>query len=547
MSKTVIIGGVAAGATAAARLRRLDEDMEIIILEKGSYISYANCGLPYYIGGVIKDREALLIQTPESMRSRYRLDVRTRQQAVKIDPEAKTVQVKKKDGTIYEESYDQLIIATGSSPYKPNIPGIDSEGIYTLWTVPDTDAIYQRIEKERIKRVTVIGGGFIGLEMAENLQERGLDVTLIEVTSQVMPPLDMDMAGFLHEHISKKGVHLYTGASVTGFEKKKKGLSIYLANGEEISADMVLLSIGVRPNSKIAREAGILLGDRGGIKVDEYMRTSEPDIWAVGDVAEIKNLVTGNPAMIPLAGPANKQGRIAANDICQLDGETYDGSLGTSVVKIFDLTAASVGINEKMLRSDGKLKGKDYEVVLINQKSHATYYPGAKSMILKLIFTMEGQILGAQIVGLEGVDKRIDTIATVMRMKGSVRDLEKLELSYAPPFSSAKDPVNMAGYVADNILKGLVSFVMPTELTKDMALVDVREDWEVAGEDMTGIFHIPLGQLRERINGLPKDRTLVIRCGVGVRAYNAARILMQNGFGSVKVLAGGMSFFKSPF
>ncbi|HIU02399.1 MAG TPA: FAD-dependent oxidoreductase [Candidatus Onthocola gallistercoris] len=547
MSKTVIIGGVAAGATAAARLRRLDEDMEIIILEKGSYISYANCGLPYYIGGVIKDREALLIQTPESMRSRYRLDVRTRQQAIKIDPEAKTVQVKKKDGTIYEESYDQLIIATGSSPYKPNIPGIDSEGIYTLWTVPDTDAIYQRIEKERIKRVTVIGGGFIGLEMAENLQERGLDVTLIEVTSQVMPPLDMDMAGFLHEHISKKGVHLYTGASVTGFEKKKKGLSIYLANGEEISADMVLLSIGVRPNSKIAREAGILLGDRGGIKVDEYMRTSEPDIWAVGDVAEIKNLVTGNPAMIPLAGPANKQGRIAANDICQLDGETYDGSLGTSVVKIFDLTAASVGINEKMLRSDGKLKGKDYEVVLINQKSHATYYPGAKSMILKLIFTMEGQILGAQIVGLEGVDKRIDTIATVMRMKGSVRDLEKLELSYAPPFSSAKDPVNMAGYVADNILKGLVSFVMPTELTKDMALVDVREDWEVAGEDMTGIFHIPLGQLRERINGLPKDRTLVIRCGVGVRAYNAARILMQNGFGSVKVLAGGMSFFKSPF
>ena len=547
MSKTVIIGGVAAGATAAARLRRLDEDMEIIILEKGSYISYANCGLPYYIGGVIKDREALLIQTPESMRSRYRLDVRTRQQAVKIDPEAKTVQVKKKDGTIYEESYDQLIIATGSSPYKPNIPGIDSEGIYTLWTVPDTDAIYQRIEKERIKRVTVIGGGFIGLEMAENLQERGLDVTLIEVTSQVMPPLDMDMAGFLHEHISKKGVHLYTGASVTGFEKKKKGLSIYLANGEEISADMVLLSIGVRPNSKIAREAGILLGDRGGIKVDEYMRTSEPDIWAVGDVAEIKNLVTGNPAMIPLAGPANKQGRIAANDICQLDGETYDGSLGTSVVKIFDLTAASVGINEKMLRSDGKLKGKDYEVVLINQKSHATYYPGAKSMILKLIFTMEGQILGAQIVGLEGVDKRIDTIATVMRMKGSVRDLEKLELSYAPPFSSAKDPVNMAGYVADNILKGLVSFVMPTELTKDMALVDVREDWEVAGEDMMGIFHIPLGQLRERVNGLPKDRTLVIRCGVGVRAYNAARILMQNGFGSVKVLAGGMSFFKSPF
>ena len=547
MSKTVIIGGVAAGATAAARLRRLDEDMEIIILEKGSYISYANCGLPYYIGGVIKDREALLIQTPESMRSRYRLDVRTRQQAVKIDPEAKTVQVKKKDGTIYEESYDQLIIATGSSPYKPNIPGIDSEGIYTLWTVPDTDAIYQRIEKERIKRVTVIGGGFIGLEMAENLQERGLDVTLIEVTSQVMPPLDMDMAGFLNEHISKKGVHLYMGASVTGFEKKKKGLSIYLANGEEISADMVLLSIGVRPNSKIAREAGILLGDRGGIKVDEYMRTSEPDIWAVGDVAEIKNLVTGNPAMIPLAGPANKQGRIAANDICQLDGETYDGSLGTSVVKIFDLTAASVGINEKMLRSDGKLKGKDYEVVLINQKSHATYYPGAKSMILKLIFTMEGQILGAQIVGLEGVDKRIDTIATVMRMKGSVRDLEKLELSYAPPFSSAKDPVNMAGYVADNILKGLVSFVMPTELTKDMALVDVREDWEVAGEDMTGIFHIPLGQLRERMNGLPKDRTLVIRCGVGVRAYNAARILMQNGFGSVKVLAGGMSFFKSPF
>ena len=388
MSKTVIIGGVAGGATAAARLRRLDEDMEIVIIEKGNYISYANCGLPYYIGGVIKNRDALLVQTPESMRGRYDLDVRTRQQAFQIDPEAKVVQIKKADGTIYAESYDQLIIATGSSPYKPNIPGINSEGIYTLWTVNDTDAIYQRLEKDRPKKVTVIGGGFIGLEMAENLSKRGLDVTLVEATSQVMPPLDMDMAGFLHEHISKKGVHLYTGAAVTGFEKNKKGLSIFLSNGSEIQADMVLLSIGVRPNSKIAREAGLLLGERGGIKVDEYMRTSEPDIWAVGDVAEITNLVTGKPAMIPLAGPANKQGRIAANDICHLNEqeETYDGSLGTSVVKIFDLTAAAVGLNEKALKAEGNVKGGDYEVALIHQKSHASYYPGATSMIIKLIF-----------------------------------------------------------------------------------------------------------------------------------------------------------------
>ena len=549
MSKTVIIGGVAGGATAAARLRRLDEDMEIVIIEKGNYISYANCGLPYYIGGVIKNRDALLVQTPESMRGRYDLDVRTRQQAFQIDPEAKVVQIKKADGTIYAESYDQLIIATGSSPYKPNIPGINSEGIYTLWTVNDTDAIYQRLEKDRPKKVTVIGGGFIGLEMAENLSKRGLDVTLVEATSQVMPPLDMDMAGFLHEHISKKGVHLYTGAAVTGFEKNKKGLSIFLSNGSEIQADMVLLSIGVRPNSKIAREAGLLLGERGGIKVDEYMRTSEPDIWAVGDVAEITNLVTGKPAMIPLAGPANKQGRIAANDICHLNEqeETYDGSLGTSVVKVFDLTAAAVGLNEKALKAEGNVKGGDYEVALIHQKSHASYYPGATSMIIKLIFDMEGKVLGAQIVGVDGVDKRIDTIATVMRMKGTVRDLERLELSYAPPFSAAKDPVNMAGFVADNILKGLVSFVMPAELTKDMAIVDVREDWEVAGDNMTGIFHIPLGQLRARMDGLPKDRTLVLRCGVGIRAYNGARILMQSGFESVKVLAGGMSFYRSPF
>ncbi|MEA4922851.1 MAG: DsrE/DsrF/DrsH-like family protein [Eubacteriaceae bacterium] len=543
--KTVIIGGVAGGATAAARLRRLDEKMEIVILERGGYISYANCGLPYHVGEVIKERDALLLQTPEAMKAKFNIDVRVNSEAVKIDRERKTVTVKN-NGREYEEAYDKLLLATGSSPLRPPIPGIDSEGIYTLWTVPDADRIKAMIDEGRVKSAAVIGGGFIGLEMAENLHGRKLDVSIIEAQDQVMAPADREMAQLLHENIEGNGVALHMGDGVASFEKEAGGsIKINLQSGKAVTADMVILSIGVRPNSALAKDAGLALNKKGGVIVDKNLRTDDPDIWAVGDVIEVDNFVTKEKTMIPLAGPANKQGRIAADNICGGDKE-YKGSMGTSVAQVFDLTVGAAGINEKTLKAVGKEKHRDYETALICQKSHAGYYPMATPMFLKIIFEKEGRILGAQIVGQDGVDKRIDTIAATMRLGGGVSDLKELELAYAPPYSSAKDPVNMLGFVAENIVDGLVHFKSYDELEGSFVL-DITENVERQVWQLPGSYHIPMGELRDRMDELSeyKNEKIVVYCAIGVRSYNAARVLMQNGFTDVSVLEGGSSFYKS--
>ena len=550
--KTVIIGGVAGGATAAARLRRRDEKMEIVVLEKGDYISFANCGIPYYIGDVIKSRDALLLQTPEAMKKKFNIEVRTRAEAVAIHPKEHKVSVcDLSTGAKYEESYDNLILATGSSPIKPPIPGIDGQGIFTLWNIPDTDKIKNYMEQHRPGRAAVIGGGFIGLEMAENLHGAGLDVTIIEMQNQVMAPLDYEMAQILHENIRMNNTELILEDGVDHFEIQNGSTRIHLKSGRTVEAEMVLLSIGVKPNSSLAKAAGLSLNARGGVQVDEYLRTSEPDIYAVGDVIEVNHLVTGEKTMIPLAGPANKQARICADNITGSQ-KTYQGSMGTSVAQVFDLTAAAVGLNEKALLASGRKKGTDYETVVINQKSHAGYYPQATPITLKILFEKEGKILGAQAVGQDKVDKRIDTIATVMSMGGTTENLAKLELAYAPPFSSAKDPVNMLGFVAENILNKMVSFVTPAELdlllgTEEgsITVLDVTEDAERMVFSIPGSVHIPLGMLRDRLGELNPDKKIITYCSIGVRSYNAARILAQNGFRNVSVLAGGTSFYKT--
>lgn len=551
--KTVIIGGVAGGATAAARLRRRDESMEIVMFERGEYISYANCGLPYYIGDVIKSRSNLLLLTPEAMNQKFNIDVRILQEVTKIQPEKKCVTVKNlKTGEVYEETYDQLIIATGSSPLKPPIPGIQGKNIHTLWTVPDTDTIKEAVRRHPHARAAVIGGGFIGLEMAENLHRSGMEVSIVEMQDQVMAPLDFEMAQLLHENLTMNHVSLYLGDGVEAFEEAGESTRIRLKSGKILEAELILLSIGVRPNSGLAKEAGISLNARGGIRVDQQMRTSIPDIYAVGDVVEIENFVTKEPGMIPLAGPANKQARLCGDNIAG-DRKEYKGTLGASVAQVFDLSAGAVGVNEKTLKAMGKKKGTDYLPVLINQKSHAGYYPGASPMYLKLLFDRQGRILGAQGVGQDGVDKRIDTIAVAMRMGGTVYDLEELELSYAPPYSSAKDPVNMLGFTAHNVLDGLVAFTEWDELDEMLArkgdefytVLDVTEDVERMVFSIPGSVHIPLGQLRDRVGELPKDKPVVVYCAIGVRSYNGARILMQSGFSKVSVLAGGTAFYKS--
>ena len=554
MSKTVIIGGVAGGATAAARLRRRDEKREIVMLERGEHISFANCGLPYYIGDVIQDREALLLQTPEGMKKKFNIDVRIRQEAVTIHPGENKIEVQDlQTGKIYEESYDQLVIATGSSPLKPGIPGIDGSRIFTLWNLSDTDQIKAFLQKERPKSAAVIGGGFIGLEMAENLHRAGLAVSVIEMQKQVMAPLDYEMARLLHENMEMNGVELILEDGVKRFGQEDAGVAVSLASGKIIRADMVILSIGVRPNSRLASDAGLALNARGGIRVNEFLQTSVPNIYAVGDVVEVGQFVTGERTMIPLAGPANKQARICADNIVG-DRKPYEGSMGTSVVQCFDLTAAAVGLNEKALLTSGKEKGRDYKTVLIQQKSHAGYYPGAVPLTLKLLFDTKSRILGAQIVGQDGVDKRIDTIASVMRLSGTTDDLAKLELAYAPPFSSAKDPVNMAGFTTENVREGLVSFLGVQELEEIRAdkkrretcqILDVTENAERLVFSIPGSLHIPLGELRERMDELDPGKLIIPYCSVGVRSYNAARILQQSGFPDVKVLEGGTTFYKS--
>ncbi len=548
MKKIVIIGGVAGGASCAARLRRLDNDVEIILFERGPYISYANCGLPYHVGNVIKTRDALLLQTPEAMHDKFNVDVRVNSEVTSIDRQNKTVSIRETAGKEYTETYDTLVISTGSSPLRPPIPGIDSNRIKTLWTVPDTDTIKDMVKREEVKTAAVIGGGFIGLEMAENLHEAGLEVSIIEMLPQVMAPVDFEMSQLLHENISQNGVKLHLNDGVSSFEDTGLSVNISLNSGTIVKADMVILAIGVRPNSKLAKDAGLELNQRGGIVSSNKLLTSDPNIYAIGDVIEVDDFVFGDKTMIPLAGPANKQGRIAADLIAGLE-DSYEGTLGTSVAKVFDLTAAATGANEKTLIRRGLEKGKDYEAITIIQNSHAGYYPGALPLTLKVLFCPKtDKIFGAQIIGRDGVDKRIDTIATTIRLGGKVSDLCRLELAYAPPYSSAKDPVNMAGFVAENLKNGLVKFANWNDLDEShdgVTVLDVREKSEVMAVSISYAVNIPLNTLRSRLDELDKTKPIIVFCAVGVRAYNAYRILVQNGFENVKVYPGGMRFYVS--
>ena len=567
MSKVLIIGGVAAGAGCAARLRRLDENAQIVMIERGEYISYANCGLPYHVGDVIKSRDALLVTKEEVMRERFNVDVRTRTEALAINREQKTVRIcDLRTDKVYEESYDKLLIATGSSPFRPAIPGIDSPRILTLWTVPDADNIRAMIRDNGAKSAVVVGGGFIGLEMAENLHHAGLKVSIIEATDQVMAPVDPEMAMILHANIRENGVDLRLGDGVSTFADNGKSVDVTLVSGDVLTADLVILSIGVRPNSQLAKDCGLTLNSRGGIVVDEQLRTSDPDIYAAGDVIEVEDFVSKDRTMVPLAGPANKQGRIAADNIAyELQGEgtgqacaswgvhqagfvgtlsCYKGTQGSSVAQVFDLTAASTGQNEKTLIRRGLVKGVDYESVLITQNSHAGYYPGAVPMFLKLLFSCDGaQIFGAQIIGRDGVDKRIDTLGTAIRLGAQVFDLADMELAYAPPYSSAKDPVNMLGFAAENVLRGMVQF-SPLKIPEDAVILDVREEEELVAFEIPGAVNIPLGQLRGRLGELDPSGKYVVLCAVGVRSYNGARILMQNGFPDVSVYPAGTRLYR---
>lgn len=550
MKKIVIVGGVAGGASTAARLRRLDENADIVLLERGDYISYANCGLPYHIGDVIKSRDALLVSTPEMMKARFNIDVRTGHEVASIDRKKKTVHVKCKDGSEYDESYDKLVVSTGSSPLKPGIPGIESELIQTLWTVPDTDRIRNMALKGGIKSAAVIGGGFIGLEVAENLHAAGLDTILIEAAAQVMPPIDPEMAELLHEHIEDQGVHMHLSDGVSSFEEVADGdtkkIKIKLQSGTEIITEFVVLSIGLRPNSELLRDAGIKLNERGGVVVDELMRTSDKSIYALGDIAEVEDFTTKEKMQYQLAGPANKEGRIVANNINGAK-ESYEGTQGTSIAKVFDLAIGMTGKSEKALVAAGMKRGVDYDYIIITQNHHAGYYPGAQPLIIKVLFTPDGEkILGAQIVGAEGVDKRIDVISVAARLGAKATDLAKLELTYAPPYSSAKDPVNMAGFVIRNVIDKMIEFSdIDAEPGDNSIFLDIREDAERMAFELPAAVSIPLGELRGRLSELDKKKEYVIFCAIGVRSYAAARILMQNGFKNVKVYPAGTRFYQA--
>ncbi len=543
--KTVIVGGVAGGASAAARIRRLDESAEIVMFERGEYISYANCGLPYYIGQTIGERNALLVQTPEAMKDMFSIDVRINSEVTAINREKKTVDVRDmKTGEEYKESYDRLILSPGAVPVKPPIPGIDLERIYTLRTVPDTDAIKEAIDKGKPGRAVIVGGGFIGLEMAENLHSRGVDVTIVEAAEQVMAPVDYEMACMVHNHILSRGVKLYLKDGVKAFERDGSGVNVELQSGRRIYADIVVLAIGVKPDISLAKDAGLETGERRGIKVNSCLQTSDPDIYAVGDAIEVKDYVNGSDTVIPLAGPANKQGRIAANNIYGA-AEEYQGTQGTSVVKVFDLTVASTGNNEKLL----KRMDIDYRRSYTESNSHAGYYPGAFPMNVKLLYAPDGSILGAQIVGYEGVDKRIDVLASALRFGKSVYDLEELELAYAPPYSSAKDPVNMAGYVAANHLKGDLDVIHWDQVdgidSESSFILDIRLPEEGKTGSIKGSVNIPLNELRDRIDEVPSDKEIIVYCQMGLRAYIAYRILVQRGYRNVKNLSGGYRLYRA--
>jgi NADPH-dependent 2,4-dienoyl-CoA reductase/sulfur reductase-like enzyme/rhodanese-related sulfurtransferase len=542
MAKHLIIGGVAAGMSAAARLRRLDEKAEIIVLERGGYISYANCGLPYYVGNEISERDDLLLQTPESFKRRFNVEVRIYNEAVAVRPETKSVRVKNTlSGELYEETYDILLLTTGGSPIRPSIPGIDHPSIKTLWTIPDTDEIRAMVDNGRVKKAVVVGGGFIGLEMAENLRLRGIQVTLVEMAPQVMNVIDVEMAAIVHRELRKNGIELYLNETVTGFEPLPGGgVLVRLGSGLGIETDMALLSIGVKANTGFLANSGIQLGSHGHIIVDEYLRTNTPDIYAAGDAIEVVNPLTGKKTAIPLAGPANKQGRIAADNIHGKMSRCYTGTMGTAIAKVFDLAVGVTGATEKFCIAEGI----PYQSVIIHPSHHAGYYPGAAALSLKLLFSPENRrVLGVQAVGYEGVDKRIDVIATALKGKMTVDDLTEIEHAYAPPYSSAKDPVNMIGFVAQNILDGLVSSITFDRVEQTVAegayLLDVRSPDEFKGGTISGAINIPLDVLRDNIANIPRDKTVLIFCKVGLRGYIASRILTEHGFTNCFNLSGG--------
>lgn len=539
--KTIIIGGVAGGASAAARLRRLDEKAEIIILEKGEFVSFANCGLPYYIGGEITDREELTLQTPESFKARFNIDVRIFNEAVKINPEENTITIKNlQNGESYTEKYDNLILSPGAEPIIPNIKGIESANVFTLRNIPDTLKIKHYIDTEKPESAVVIGGGYIGVEMAENLAKAGLDVSIVELADHLIAPLDFDMAADVHRYIKEKGIELFLNNGVTAFEHNR----ILLQKGE-INADMVIMSVGVRPETAIAKACGIETNSRGSIIVDSKMHTNIPNIYAVGDAVEIKNFITNAPSFIPLAGPANKQGRIAADNIAGYESE-YTGTQGSAVLKLFDMTVATTGLNEK----SAQLSKIDYDKVYIYSSSHASYYPNGNMMSIKALWDKKSlKIIGAQITGFDGVDKRMDVIASAIRFGGKITDLTQLELCYAPPFSSAKDPVNMLGFTAENIISGKIKQFFWNEveaLPRDnsVTLLDVRTVTEFKRGKIDGFINIPLDSLRARIDKIPKDKPVYVHCHSGLRSYIACRILQGNGYDCYN-LAGGWRLYES--
>ncbi len=548
--KIILIGGVAGGATAAARLRRNDENAEIILVERGPFISFANCGLPYHISGAIPEREQLLVTSEALFEARYKVDVRTRTEAIAIDRAAKTVRLRNGEtGAEVDEGYDRLLLSPGAEPVRPRITGIGSPRIFTLRNIPDLDRIMGHLESEKSRRAVVIGGGYIGIEVAENLHERGLFTTLVEGAAHILAPFDDEMASIVHSHMRDKNIELYLNDKIDHFEDRPDHTVVFLASGKRLQADVVVLAIGVRPETTLARGAGLELGATGGIKVNPYLQTSDPDIYAVGDAVEVTQIISGRQALIPLAGPANRQGRTAADNMCvKHDAErtSYKGTLGTAILKVFDLAAACTGLNEAQL----KTLGIPYRATITHSGSHASYYPGSKQLSLKLIYGLDGQIYGAQAVGADGTDKRVDVIATAIKAGLKVQNLTELELAYAPPFGSAKDPVNIAGYVASNVLAGYQEVIDWRELhaliesnSDDLQLIDVRTPEEFDIVTLPRARNIELDHLRERIGELDFAKPTVIFCQIGVRGYLAYRILKQAGFKNVRNLTGGIKTY----
>ena len=542
--KVLIVGGVAGGATAAARIRRLDEHAQITVFERSGYISYANCGLPYYIGGVIEDAEDLTLQTPESFKQRFNIEMKVHHEVTALHPERKTVSVKNLEtGEEWDEAYDKLLLSPGAKPISPRFSGIDLDGIFTLRTVEDTLRIKEYIDQKQPRRVVLAGGGFIGLELAENLRERGLEVTVVQLQNQLMTPFDADMASFIHAEMRRHGVNLLLGTAVEGFEKTKDGLRVLVSGKAPIDTDFAVMALGVSPETALAKAAGLKLGLKESILVNDRMETSAADIYAVGDAVQVSHFVTGEDALISLAGPANKQGRIAADNICGKDSR-YTGSLGSSVIKVFDLTAAVTGLSE----TAAKRAGLDADTVILSPMSHAGYYPGGKVMTMKIVFEKDTyRLLGAQIVGYDGVDKRIDVLATAIRAGMKATELKDLELAYAPPYSSAKDPVNMAGFIIDNIANGVLKqwhLADLENLPKDGSVIrlDTRTPAEYSRGHIAGFVNIPVDELRERLGELERGKPVYVICQSGLRSYIASRILEGNGFEAYN-FAGGFRFY----